>query len=264
MSGRRPAWVGGLVGGLAVIAVWWVAALVFFPPPAGAPPGGSGAVPTPPQMLAAMVADGAGFYLPNVAATASTALSGFLWGNGLAILLALLVVALPWLETLVLNIAVISYCLPVVAVGPILAVVFGGRTPSIALAAIFCFFTTTVGTLLGLRSADRAALDVVTVFGGGRLERIRRVQIVSAAPAVLAALKIAAPSAVLGAIIGEYLGGLDTGLGVAMTLAQQQLDAPRTWGIAVVCGLVAGVGYLALGLVERVATPWSAGREVGP
>lgn len=254
MSAERPAWVGGLAGAVVVIAAWWLVAVLFF--------SANGAVPTPPAVLGAMAEDGWALYAPNVSATVSEAVQGFLWGNGLAILLALLVVALPWLETFVLNIAVISYCLPVVAVGPIMAVVFGGRTPMIALAAIFCFFTTTVGTLLGLRSADRAAMDVVTVFGGGRVERIRRVQLISSVPAVLAALRVAAPSAVLGAIIGEYLGGVDTGLGVAMTISQQQYLVSRTWGLALVAGLVAGLGYVLIGLVGRVAAPWARGQEV--
>lgn len=249
----RPAWVGPAVAVVVLVALWWVVAATAF--------AATGAVPTPGAVVAGLADDGWALYAPNVAATVSEALQGFLWGNGVAIVLALLVVALPWLESLVVNIAVVSYCLPVVAVGPIVAVVFGGRTPMVVLAAIFCFFTTVVGTLLGLRSADRAALDVVTAFGGGRLERLRRVQLVAAVPAVLAALRIAAPSAVLGAIIGEYLGGVDTGLGVAMTISQQQYLVARTWGLALAAGAVSGVGYVAVGLLARVATPWARGRE---
>ena len=55
----------------------------------------------------------------------------------------------------------------------------------------------------------------------------------AALPSLFAGLRIAAPAAMLGAIIGEYLGG-DTGLGVAMINSQQALEVDRTWGIALV------------------------------
>jgi ABC-type nitrate/sulfonate/bicarbonate transport system permease component len=84
-----------------------------------------------------------------------------------------------------------------------------------------------------------------------------RVRLIAALPSTLAALKIAGPAALLGAIIGEYLGRVDSGLGIAMTIAQQQLDVPRTWGIALVSGAVAGIAYGVVGLISRYALPWS-------
>jgi ABC-type nitrate/sulfonate/bicarbonate transport system permease component len=158
-----------------------------------------------------------------------------------------------------MQIAVISYCIPLIAIGPIVKIVFGGRTPMVFLAAISVFFTTVVGTLLGLRAADRASLDLISAYGGGRWKQLTKVQLIAAIPGVLAALKIAAPAALLGAIIGEYLGGVDTGLGVAMTIAQQQYQVARVWGLALMAGLLAGVGYAAVALLARVAAPWSAG-----
>ena len=75
-------------------------------------------------------------------------------------------------------------------------------------------------------------------------------------PSLFAALRIAAPAAVLGAIIGEYLGG-DRGLGVAMINSEQSLDIARTWGIAFVATAVGAVGYGLMALVGRLLTPWA-------
>ncbi|WP_293787515.1 ABC transporter permease subunit, partial [uncultured Aeromicrobium sp.] len=130
-----------------------------------------------------------------------------------------------------------------------------------ALAALAVFFTTLVGATTAFRAADRAALDVVTVSGGGALARLRKVQLVSAVPGILAALRIAAPAALLGAIIGEYLGGVDRGLGPAMINAQQSLLFPRIWAIALVCSAVAGLAYAALGILARVFAPWAPAAE---
>ncbi|MEW1840408.1 ABC transporter permease subunit [Nonomuraea angiospora] len=245
--------VQGLAGVVALVALWWLLAATVF--------AGGGAVPTPWAVLAAMGADGWAFYGPNVSATLGAAVQGFLWGNGLAVGVALLVLLVPRLEAVATQLAVISYCIPLLAIGPIVLVVFGGDATVVFLAAISVFFTTLIGALLGLRSADRASLDVVTVYGGGRLARLRYVQIISALPSTFAGLKISAPSALLGAIIGEYLGSNDAGLGVSLMISQQQFQVPRTWGLALVSGLIAGLGYAIVALVARVVTPWSRGES---
>jgi ABC-type nitrate/sulfonate/bicarbonate transport system permease component len=246
LDARHLVGPAGLVG---ILLLWWLLAETVF--------SASGSVPTPWAVVDEMASDGWEFYGPNLRATVASATKGFLWGNGLAVAVAMLVVLAPRLEAVAVQIAVISYCIPLVAIGPIILIVFGGRVPSIFLAAISVFFTTLVGVLLGLRSADPTSLDVVRAYGGGRVEQLRRVQLVSALPASLAALKIAAPAATLGAILGEYLGGVDTGLGVALTIAQQQVQVPRTWGLALAAGLVAGLGYAAIALLARLVAPWA-------
>jgi ABC-type nitrate/sulfonate/bicarbonate transport system permease component len=243
----------GLIGVLALVGLWWLLAVTVF--------AGGGAVPTPWAVLASMGSDGWAFYGPNAAATLSAAVQGFLWGNGPAIGVALLVLLVPRLEAVATQLAEISYCVPLLAIGPIVLVVFGGDATVVFLAAISVFFTTLIGALLGLRSADRVSLDLITVYGGGRLARLRYVQIVSALPSTFAGLKISAPSALLGAVIGEYLGSNDQGLGVSLMISQQQFQVPRTWGLALVSGLIAGLGYAAVALVARVVTPWSRGES---
>lgn len=244
-----PPWLGGVIGIAVIIAIWTLIAMTKFR--------ANGAVPTPLAVLRQYHHDGLDFYRTNVGVTLREAGLGFLWGNALAIAVAFIVLLVPVLEAVATQVAVISYCMPLTAIGPIILVVFGGRAPSIFLAGISVFFTTLVGALLGLKAADRTSLDLVRAYGGNRLTQLRKVQIISALPATISGLKIAAPTALLGAIIGEYLGGVDNGLGVAITAAQQNYLVPRTWGLALACGFVAGVGYLLIGLLGRVLTPWS-------
>lgn len=250
LATRRPdpRQLTGLLGIVGVLVVWQLLAVTVLH--------GGGAVPTPVAVVQGWVDDGWTFYSPHVTTTLGEALRGFLWGNVAAILLAATVVLLPFTERVVLQLGIASYCLPVIALAPILAAVFKGTTPMAALAALSVFFTTLVGTLLGLRAADPLSLDLVRAYGGGRWQQLRRVQLVAALPGLFTSLKIAAPAAVLGAIIGEFLGG-ERGLGIAMVVAQQSLNVSRTWGIALVSGAVAGIGYALLGLVGRLVTPWS-------
>jgi ABC-type nitrate/sulfonate/bicarbonate transport system permease component len=246
----RPRWLGGLVGVVLVILAWTVLALTVFRH--------DGAVPTPLAVLRQYGDDGFAFYWNNMSVTLGGALLGFLWGNGLALGVAVLVLLLPRLEGVANQLAVISYCIPLTAIGPVILVVQGGRAPTVFLAGLPVFFTTLVGALLGLKAADATALDLVRAYGGGRVKQLTKVRVIAALPATFAALRIAAPTALLGAILGEYLGGVDNGIGVALTASQQAYQVPRTWGLALACGLVAGAGYLVIGLVGRLVTPWSA------
>ncbi len=250
-----PSWVGGLVGALSILVLWAIAGVAF---------NANGAIPTPVAVLRQYHADGVHFYWSNVSITLRSAVLGFLWGNAAALAVAALVLLIPALEVVATQFAVISYCMPLTAIGPLVLVVFGGRAPSIFLAGMSVFFTTLVGALLGLKAADRTALDLVHAYGGNRLTELRKVRVIAALPATIAGVRIAAPAALLGAIIGEYLGGVDSGLGVAITAAQQTFTVARTWGLALVCGLVAGVGYLLIGLVGRLITPWEHGGGSGP
>jgi ABC-type nitrate/sulfonate/bicarbonate transport system permease component len=247
---RLPSWASALIGLVVLIAIWWLLAVTAFSAK------GSG-VPTPWQVLAQLADDGWSFYQPLVSATLGEALRGYAVGNGLALVFAAVVLLVPPVERIVVQLAVASYCLPLVAIGPILSLLFSGTTPMITLSALAVFFTTLIGALLGLRSADPVSLDLVRAYGGGRWSELVKVRLIAALPATLAALKISAPAALLGAIVGEYLGHIDTGLGIAMTVSQASVQVPRTWDIALVAGLVAGIGYGLTALVARVALPWA-------
>ena len=214
------------------------------------------AIPTPYGTIRQLFADGWTFYSPNIQSTGWEALRGFFWGNLVAIALAIAVILVPPLERIVTQIGIVSYCLPVVAVGPILTVTLNGDAPMVAMAALLVFFTTLIGVLAGLRAADRTSLELVLAYGGGRWMQLLKVRLIAALPSTFAALKIAAPSAVLGAIIGEFLGQVNNGLGPAMVIAQQQLQTERTWGVALVAGALAATGYGVVALVARFAIPW--------
>lgn len=259
---RLPAWASGLIGGLAILLLWWILAATVF---SSVGPGGVQAIPTPLQVVLEFGATGWDFYVRNFSVTLVEAGFGYLWGNGLALLLSALVLIVPRLEGVVMQIAIITYCIPIVALGLLLIVIVPlpqpgqPSTTAVFLAALSCFFTTVVGALLGLKAADRASLDVITVYGGSRLTQLRKVRLIAALPAILNALQVAVPAAFLGAVLGEFFGKISVGVGPAMIAAQQALNAPRVWDIALVSGAVALAGYGLLGLVSRAVAPWAKG-----
>ncbi len=263
MNSRK--WISGSIGTLGIIAIWWLVAATMFRNTPNGSVESVGAIPTPPEVLAQFAEDGFGFFWKNASVTLVEAGLGFLWGNLAALALAAVALIVPKLENLATQIAVITYCIPIVAIGPIIRLVVGAPGPgepagaAISLAALSVFFTTMIGAMTGVKSADKAALDVVTVFGGNAWHRLVKVQLLSALPSILAALRIAAPAAFLGAILGEYVGGPDVGFGPAMVNAQQSLEVARVWALALVSGAIAGGAYALVGLLARVITPWSKG-----
>jgi len=194
-------------------------------------------------------------YPGAVEATARNAALGYLWGTLIAIVLAVLFVQIPLVEGVLTNVAVFAYSMPIIALGPILQIVLGENSSKVAIAALLVFFPTLIAALIGLRSADASSLDIVSAYGGGSIARLLRVRVWAALPSLLAGLRIAAPTAVLGAIIGEYFGA-EQGLGVAMVNAQATLDANRTWGIAVVATALSGAAYACVYLAGRLLVPW--------
>ncbi len=85
---------------------------------------------------------------------------------------------------------------------------------------------------------------------------------IAALPNIFAALKIAAPAAFLGAVLGEFVGGGgDSSVGVALIAAQSHLQSDVLWWVALTSGAVAGIGYVVVALVARLVTPWSSGRR---
>ena len=250
---RIPPWAIGVLGGVVIVAVWWLLALW------------AAAIPTPPQVVLEFGDAGWAYFWRNFSVTLAGAGVGYLWGNGLALVLSGLVIVVPRLEGLITQLAIITYCIPIVAVG-ILAVVLvqppaAGQPSGVAilLASLSVFFTTVVATLLGLKSADASALDVVAVYGGSRFTQLVKVRLVAALPAILNGLQIAVPAAFLGAVLGEFFGKIESGVGLAMTLAMQNSDAPRVWALALASGVVALAGFALVGLVARLVAPWSKG-----
>ena len=261
---QMPGWLAGLIGGVALIVVWWIFSLTAFKPAEGTT---FSPVPSPLDVFRWLFVDGNiagawGVFAPTLTAAGI----GYLWGNGIALVLAAIVLLFPKTETVITQIAVVSYCLPIVAVGGISIVVLGGaKSPgdpsatAIFLAALVCVFTTVVGALLGFRAADKASLDVVHVYGGGRWMQLRKVRIIAALPSILNALQIAVPTAFLGAVLGEYLGAITAGVGPTLIRLQGQLDSAGVWSVFLLCAVFALVAYGLMGLLIRLVTPWVAG-----
>jgi ABC-type nitrate/sulfonate/bicarbonate transport system permease component len=212
-----------------------------------------GALPAPTAVLARLWQD-RGDYPPHLLATIEGASAGFLIGNGLAILAGILFAVSPAAARLGRGLNIALFALPPIAISPILVLTFSGMTPRIILAAIGCYFVTMSATVTGISQTDRRMLDVVRAYGGGRFSQLRLVEMRAALPAILAALRVTAPAAVLGSILAEFGGGGRFGLGAYLIGSLGRAEPDRLWGIGLAATALALIAYGIFALVERRVT----------
>ena len=202
-----------------------------------------GALPALTEILARLWVD-RGDYPAHIWATLYASTVGFLLGNligiGAGVLFALSPVALRLFRGV--NVAI--FALPPIAIAPILVLTLSGMAPRIVLAALGVYFVTMTATVVGLSQADSRATDMIRAYGGGRRDVLRLVQFRGALPSILAGLRIAAPNAVLGAILAEFGGGGRWGLGAYLLGSLGRGEPDRLWGIGLVATLIAAASYV--------------------
>lgn len=236
------------LGVVAVVGVWELVARTVL---AGS------YVLSAPSAIGERIADEWNLYRRNLQFTTWNALQGFVWGNLLAVVFAVVAVVAPVTRRVVSAVALTVFCLPLVALAPILRVVLGpGTAVPIALGGLAVFFTTLVAALVGLRSAPTGPLELVSTYGRGRWTALAEVRARAAVPALVAGLQVAAPAAFLGALIGEFAGA-EKGFGVLTISALRTLETDRVWAVAVASTVVSCGAYVLIGVVGRRLCPWA-------
>ena len=235
-------------GAFALLFAWWALIAVFDVKPFIAPS---------PQVVAATLVAKYPVLLANLWPTAVEAVSGFLVGNIGAIAIATLFVHRKGLEMAFFPIVVLVNSIPVVAKAPILMLLLGtGMAPKIAIAAVICFFPTLVNMVRGLEAASPQAMELMHVLSASKWEVFIRLRLQTSIPYLFSALKIAASTAVVGAIVGEWIGS-EVGIGALIIQATYNFDSALLYA-TVICGSAFSVlFFLTIRLLERLCVRWA-------
>jgi ABC-type nitrate/sulfonate/bicarbonate transport system permease component len=185
-------------------------------------------------------------------ATVTAATTGFALGSTAALLVALAAHLIPALRPGLDRLAVLVNALPIIALGPVLIITAGREGTPTALASIPVFFLIYMAVSSGLRSATPQLQLVFTTLGASPWQRLRRLEATAALPALLAGMKVAAGSAMIGAIVGEWFGA-PTGLGIVVLNSMQNFQIPLMWATVLVIAAITLASYAILGLVEGAA-----------
>jgi ABC-type nitrate/sulfonate/bicarbonate transport system permease component len=193
---------------------------------------------------AALLASAAG-------ASLARATAGYVLGVGLAFLVGVLILMVPKLDAGVYRLAVVVNAIPVIAFGSLVEIIgLQSFTPMI-FAAMLVFLTTLIAVTKGFHSGSAPTHDVLTTFGASRWRRFTSLQLPDAVPSIADGLRIAAPTAFVGALLGEWFGA-ESGLGVLMINAMRNFDVELMWSAALVAVAISAGAYALLGGLETL------------
>jgi ABC-type nitrate/sulfonate/bicarbonate transport system permease component len=183
--------------------------------------------------------------------TLSDASFGFVFGLLAAVAVALSFVLSRIIAGMLLPLAVLVRSVPLVAMTPVLTLVFGrGLVAVTVISGIVVFFPALVTMTFGLRSASRQSADLVRAYGGGTWTVARKVMLPSSVPALFASARIAVPGAVIGAMLAEWLA-TGQGMGYGMLQDANSFNYVDIWASA---ALLTGVSVLLYNVIAIAET----------
>lgn len=175
---------------------------------------------------------------------------GFAFGLFFATLVSVLFTMSKSLEQALMPIAMLLRSVPLIAMAPILILIFGREQATVAvMGAIVVLFPALVNIVFGLRSASAAMIDVATVYGANKLAALRFVAFPSSLPSFFAAVKISVPGAITGALLVEWLA-TGQGIGYGIISAVGRAKTNEVWAYVVVITVVSILLYNLVGLLE--------------
>ncbi|WP_433360790.1 ABC transporter permease [Actinoplanes sp. CA-142083] len=191
-------------------------------------------------------------------ASGANALIGLIGGAIAGVLLAMVASRFRPVAEISIPFAAVISALPIIALAPILNNMFESTSsiPRRLVAAIIVFFPVFLNTLRGLREVDPIHQELMHTYAASGWTFARKVRLPGALPYVFTGLRQASSLAVIAAVVAEYFGGLQTGLGSRITSAAAFTAYPRAWAFVVGACLLGLVFYLTTLLLERLAMPW--------
>jgi NitT/TauT family transport system permease protein len=212
-------------------------------------------IPAPSQ-VALQLYEKRTLYLNHTWATLYETTAGFLLAVAFGIVSAAIIVVIPKLRDVVMPLLLVAQLVPKVAVAPLLLIWFGyGLVPKVLVAFLVAFFPIVVNSASGLASVQPELLDLGRSLQASRWQTFWKFRIPTALPEMFDGMKIAVTLAIIGAIIGEFVGG-DHGLGYLIVVANQQLDTALAFGAMFLLSLMGIVLYGIIELCERLLIPW--------
>jgi NitT/TauT family transport system permease protein len=247
MSGRLFRFVLPVLG-LALLILGWHLYVVAFNLPVAV-------LPRPGLVLDATIANWR-LIVSEGWITLLESLYGFILAFALGVPLAVAIAGSRTLNLMFYPLLIATQSLPKVALAPLILVWLGiGMNSKLAIAWLVAFVPIVVDTATGLRNTPAALLDLAAAVRANAFQTFWKIRFPAALPFVISGSKVAITLAVIGAVIGEFIGS-NEGLGNLLLVANSQVNIPLAF--ACLLGLaVIGIGlYAAVVAVELALKPW--------
>lgn len=192
-----------------------------------------------------------GYFWPHMAQTGVEVLGGLGLGGTVGFLCGLLLGESAFGRRVLMPYIIASQVVPKLALAPLLTVWLGfGTLPVVVLTALVCFFPVLESTMTGIAQTDPVRLQLFRMLGANRWQTLWRLKLPSGASTILAGLRIAAVLALVGAVVGEFIGG-SQGLGALIIAAQGSMDTPLMFAVLILITLMGLMLYLTAQVLPR-------------
>jgi len=162
----------------------------------------------------------------------------------------------PLLEKVLSPYIVASQAVPIVAIAPLLVIWFGfGWISKVLVCALTIFFPALVNTIVGIRSVDPDLRALMRSLQADRWQTFSKLEVPAALPVLFGGLKVSVTLAVIGAVVGEFVGS-DRGLGFLINLARGTLDTPMLFVALFTLVIIALLLYSAIAVLEYFVLAW--------
>ncbi len=195
--------------------------------------------------------------------TGTNALVGLVVGSLLGVVMALVASRFPVFRDMTMPLAAAINAMPIIALAPMFNNLFSSTSaiPRRLVVTIIVFFPVFMNVLKGLTQVEPTHLELMRSYAASDGQVLRRVRVPNALPFLFTGLRLAASLCVIAAVVAEYFGGLQNGLGSRITSAAANSAYGRAWAYVLASCLLGLTFFVAAALLERLAMPWRAKRE---
>jgi NitT/TauT family transport system permease protein len=209
-----------------------------------------------PSSIAVRFAETFQVQMQGLAMTAFTTLAGLALALVTGVLLALLVIYVPLLRSLIMPLLAAFNSIPKIAIAPLFVIWFGlGYESKVLLAFLLALFPVFVNSVTGLSEIEADLIDLSTLAGGTPWRIFLKVRLMNAVPYITDAMKVAFPLALVGSIVGEFIGGND-GIGHLILSGQFNIDTPLVFAALLSITAFTTLGIGAISLFENAVLKW--------
>ncbi len=192
--------------------------------------------------------------------TLAETVAGFLLSIAVGVPLAVLIVWSPVLQRTIYPILLAAQSIPKVAIAPLFLIWIGyGMFSKILVVVSVAFFPIVVDTVTGLMAVEPDLLDMVRVLRASTLQTFLKIRLPSSLPFFFSGTKVAVTLAVIGSVIGEFVGS-DKGLGYLILVSGSQLNTAMVFGVLAILSVMGILLFVAVEGLQRALCPWSVGR----
>lgn len=219
-------------------------------------------VPAPSSVFATVWADRRELF-GALLTTAAGALAGFALSTAAGVAIAVILSSSRAVQRAFYPYAVFFQTVPIIAIAPLLVIWFGyGMKTVIASAFVVSIFPVIANTLTGILSTDPALRDLFRLYGASPRVTLLKLRFPAALPQILTGLRVASGLAVIGAIVGEFIGG--SGLGSVVDVARTQQRVDKVFAAVLLASLLGLALFAVLNLVSAVTLRrWHASEQAG-